>query len=371
MSCGATRDWLHRDAASLDEAQRLQLDDHLATCLGCRDDRARLRLVREVGTALPVPAAGAREYSRAIARALLEGRPRVDAPPSRWAPLRRYWYAPLAIGAVAAAAIAIVIHRDDTPAPQVAPIEVPIDPPHDVVADFHATFRTQGTPHAAPGTIDVVASTPFSWSNDDRELVIDPGTVVIDSASELVTRVITDRFEVELANATVTVEPDGVRAVRGTARVVDRQRVLLAEVATGSVWHPEIEIDEPMVRKPKPKTRLADARVQLAAGHADEAERIASAVIAHPPSRGDEAEARMFLADLAKAAGQLDVAISRYQEVATKFPDLPAAESALYAAGRTETRRGHRDAARALYDRYLDRYPTGRYADDVRKLRSP
>jgi outer membrane protein assembly factor BamD (BamD/ComL family) len=67
--------------------------------------------------------------------------------------------------------------------------------------------------------------------------------------------------------------------------------------------------------------------------------------------------------------GNLAIASSRYEAVATKFSDLPAAESALYAAARIEARQKHDDAARALYDRYLANYPNGRYADDVRRQR--
>jgi hypothetical protein len=72
VSCGRVRDWRHRDALALDETQRLILDDHLAACERCRGDRHRMLVVRRVGAALPVPPAGSREYSRAIARALLE-----------------------------------------------------------------------------------------------------------------------------------------------------------------------------------------------------------------------------------------------------------------------------------------------------------
>ncbi|HEY0990958.1 MAG TPA: hypothetical protein VGD80_28085, partial [Kofleriaceae bacterium] len=72
MSCRRVRDWLHRDVESLDETQRLILEDHLAACERCRGDRHRLRLLRRAATALPVAPAGSREYGRAVARALLE-----------------------------------------------------------------------------------------------------------------------------------------------------------------------------------------------------------------------------------------------------------------------------------------------------------
>lgn len=350
MSCTPTREWLHRETSSLDEAQRLLLDDHLAACSDCRGDRERLRLVREVGTALPVPPAGAREYSRAIARALLEGSRAETPAPRRWT-----WLAPACAGVAAAAIALVVVARDEAklavPEPRIA---VHVGPDESQVSKLQVAIADGSTYH---------------WSGD-RELVLDAGKAEIETVEQL--RIITERFEVELANASVVVEPTTVRVRRGSARIVDREQNQLAQIEAGSVWQPEIEMSPMVAKRPEKKPKLiVQARVELAAGHQQLAEQIAETLLASQPSRRDEAEARMFLAELAQGAGQLDVAIERYDLVATKFADLPAAESALYAAARLEMRRGRADAARTLFDRYLDRYPAGRYADDVRQRRSP
>lgn len=284
MSCRAIREWLHVDAATLDEAQRLRFDDHLASCADCRGDRARMQLVREVGQVLPVPAAGSREYSRAIARALLEG---ASAPAARRRPV---WLVPLAIGALAATAAAAVVltMRDEAPrrAPQVAPAPTPPPAPQPEPPPLPQPREQEPAPE------QVVEMPPLDMKSPKRP----------------------------------------VRAV--SLHVV-----------------------------------LATAREQLAAGRGADAERAVLAILDEKLSRSEQAEAWMFLADLAQASGNLGTAVTRYETVATKYADLPAAESALYAAGRIEARRGRTDAARALYDRYLDRYANGRYAEDVRDKR--
>jgi TolA-binding protein len=370
MSCRATRDWLHRDASSLDEAQRLTLDDHLASCEACRGDRERLRLVREVGASLPVPPAGAREYSRAIARALLEGS-RTPAPARRPA-----WLLPLAIGALAAATIAVIAitrggdesprSEQVAPAPLVPPTPAPIPPKPDAeqLAELPLNEDVQpaATTRMRVASIEIVIDAASRLRRtDDRVIVLDAGRVEI-SAANAAARVITERFEIELTDTSVVVEPKRVQVTRGAVRVVDRSRKLIAQLEAGSDWQPA------ELHKASPKLDLLkQARAQLAAGKHADAERSAEAFLARSPSRAEEAEARMFLADLAQAAGELEVAVARYEAVATKFADLPAAESALYAAARIEVRRGRAEAARVLFDRYLARYPNGRYADDVRR----
>jgi len=112
---------------------------------------------------------------------------------------------------------------------------------------------------------------------------------------------------------------------------------------------------------------LEQARSQLAAGDATAAQRSAEAVLAFAPSESDEAEARMFLAEVAHASGALELAVERYLAVAARFGALPAGESALYAAARIELRRARVATARELLTRYLARYPAGRYANDARR----
>ncbi|HMG55427.1 MAG TPA: hypothetical protein VK601_18145, partial [Kofleriaceae bacterium] len=228
----------------------------------------------------------------------------------------------------------------------------------------------------------VAASSELRWSAATRTLVLVRGSLEVDGAGAGVARVVTERFEVELGDVALTVDAGAVRVHRGRARIVDRARTPLAHVESGATWRPPVATPVaaapeaapasaagPSATAPGPSAAalLADARAQLAAQDYAAAERTAERALATSPSRGDAAEARIFLADLAQASGALDRAVTRYLAVAAEFADLPVAESALYAAARVELRRSRTGAARAVLERYLARYPAGRYADDARR----
>jgi hypothetical protein len=228
-------------------------------------------------------------------------------------------------------------------------------------------LRSDAPARVRVASVDVEIAPHTRLRKRDRAVLLDAGKLEIEAAGEVV-RVVTERFELELTDGRVVIEPAGVHVDRGSARVLDSRGKELARLDTGGRWPPA---KQPPRAKPQPSTSelMARARAHFAAGERDDAERVATSALARPLARADEVEARMFLADLAQASGNLALAARRYEEVATKFADLPAAESALYAAARVEARRGRDDAARVLFDRYLARYPQGRYADDVRRQR--
>jgi tetratricopeptide (TPR) repeat protein len=229
----------------------------------------------------------------------------------------------------------------------------------------------------------IAANSQIRWSPIERTLLLDRGTIDIDvDAIDQVAHVITPSFDVEVADAALTVEASAVRVHRGSARIVDRRGKLLAQLEAEGSWEPSSSAaPRKSVRttpgKSTPESAaesaadlLARARDQFAAKQYDAAERLAERALAIADARSDQADAQIFLADVAQAAGKLELAVSRYETVATKFAELPAAESALYAGARIELRRGRLSEARILLDRYLDRYPTGRYADDARRQRT-
>jgi hypothetical protein len=193
----------------------------------------------------------------------------------------------------------------------------------------------------------IAASSELRWMPAERMVVLARGTLSIEAGAGDPARVVTERFEVELADAALTVDPAAVRVARGVVRVLDRSRRPLARVAAGATWKPS-PAPGPSRRPAAPSSAAAPSTSAAA-------------------SACDDAEARMFLAEVAHANGELDLAVERYLDVATRFGDPPAGESALYAAARIELRRSRAAAARALLTRYLARYPAGRYADDVRR----
>ncbi|MFN0245363.1 MAG: hypothetical protein ACKV2T_00560 [Kofleriaceae bacterium] len=395
MSCRSVRDWLHRDVESLDEAQRLRFDDHLATCETCRGDRMRMRVLHDVGTSLPVPPADAREYTRAIARALMEGASRREATPR--AP--RMWM--VAVAGAAAIVIAVLVavrvmrdpvveQRADNVVPAPAPAPAPIPPPsrsvepndNDLVVDegFLRTSDGDVTVGAAlpveiPLTaasatrlriagsrVVIAASSQIRWQPATRTLLLDRGSLEIAAAPSSPLHVRAASFVVAIDDAEATIEPTRVRVLRGTALITDHDGKV-AQVTT--TWAPSI--DTVVTHTTSSAELLRRARGQFAAKQYPDAERTIAAALSRSLARRDEIAARVLLADIAQGAGNLDLATTRYTEVATKFADAPAGESALYAAARIELRRSRTVEATALLSRYLARYPEGRFASDVRR----
>jgi TolA-binding protein len=119
--------------------------------------------------------------------------------------------------------------------------------------------------------------------------------------------------------------------------------------------------------RPSAAALLAQAREAFTARDYRRAERLADAALDASPRRAQAAEARTITAESAHAQGRLNDALGRYEAIASRFADLPAGETALFSAARLEANRGHGDAARTLFERYLDRFPSGRFVADTKR----
>jgi hypothetical protein len=364
VSCRRVRDWLHVDSPTLDEAQRLILDDHLAACERCRGDRERLRLVHQLGSSIQ-PSIDPRDINRAIARALIEGAPRREP-----APVRRTWVLAIAGVALAVAAGAVIVigARDSDAPTDVARPEPPRQPepsrpspPHeapaaraladDVVAagTVHVGDRTIAAGGEVPaGTVltgdatlrlrdaQVVlgASTQIVWLPTDRALLLEAGSVEVSvDGAELRVRV--GAIAIAIAGGAATVSSGRIEVRRGAARIMGRDGRVITSLTAGQVWTPAVaSVEKPRTNQPAKTPTLAEL---------------------------------LRLAEQAQSEGMLELAIERYTAVATTFAGAPQAESALYAAARLELRLGRTSRARSLLDTYLSRYPRGRYVEDVRR----
>jgi hypothetical protein len=198
------------------------------------------------------------------------------------------------------------------------------------------------------------------------------GTLDVDAPAGGRARVAAPRFAAELDDADATISPTAVRVRRGQVTLfAPSSETVLARVEAGGEWTLPDPARPPRTPDPARTATVAElmakARRQFAARAYADATRTVEDALALSPRRSDEAEARIFLGDIAQATGDLALAARRYAAVADTFSGEPAAESALYAAARIELRRGRTAAAHALLARYLDRHPAGRYADDVRR----
>jgi hypothetical protein len=239
--------------------------------------------------------------------------------------------------------------------------------------------------------VELRPGTALRWTASAHELRLDEGRVVADvdpkaqrpftvSTADFAVLVLGTRFEVAL---------DEVKVERGRVRVVATDGAVLAE-SLGAGEHlivplaAELEqgaFDARPVRHGRP-TRvkparsagaakdpgalLIEARAHLAARRVDDARQSIDAALALGRVRSQRAEAMSLRAECALVEGDLATAVEVYLRVARAFAREPAGQNALFAAARLEAERGRSASAAALLERYLARYPRGRFVKEAR-----
>jgi hypothetical protein len=380
IGCGRAGALLAARAAGLSASERGALHTHLQTCGDCRE-QARLldEIILAVG-AMPSRTPAARE--RTIERALRQGLARAPEPPSPfWKSRSARALGGVVLGGALAATVAFLIvgrsERSPQPPlaaqpsvlPQVTPLAAePRDLPAGAeVAVAHARVRA-------------VRRASISWNEKAATVKLDSGAIEldVDPALQRGFRVVTDAFVVEVLGTRFLVDTSHVEVSRGAVRVLAPDgRVLVARLQMGETWSPleaapaDLEsAPEPRAGRPQPADvaeQLARARRDLANRQVARAEREASSILAGARDRRQEAEARTLLAECAQARGKIDQAVAAYATVAERFGDLPAGETALFAAGRTLADAGRRVSAAHWLHRYLDRYPSGRFTVEAKE----
>jgi len=111
---------------------------------------------------------------------------------------------------------------------------------------------------------------------------------------------------------------------------------------------------------------LDRARVELAGRRVKGARALVDRALAASFEPSARAEALSLRAECALVAGDAAAAVRGYLEVAERYASLPAGESALFAAARTEVDRKAFERARPALERYLARYPNGRFTKEAR-----
>ena len=380
IGCGRTRALLAARAAGLSANEQDALDAHLQTCGDCRE-QARLldEIVLAVGV-MPSRTPAARE--RTIERALRQGLEQACKPPF-WKSRSALTVGTVVLGGALAATVALVIMRGSerplqptlVERPNLRPQETPLaSEPRDLPAGVEVAV--------AHARVRAVRRASISWNDKAATVKLDSGAIEldVDPALQRGFRVITDTFVVEVLGTRFTVDAAHVEVSRGTVRVLAPDgRVLVARLQMGQTWsslQAAPAVSEPAA-EPERRThaaqpadvaeQLARARRDLANGQVARAEKEASSILAGTRERRQEAEARTLLAECAQSRGQIDQAIAAYAVVAERFGDLPAGETALFAAGRTLADAGRRASATHWLHRYLDRYPSGRFTVEAKE----
>jgi hypothetical protein len=366
-------------AAGLSASEQDALHAHLPICADCRV-QARLldQIVLAIGT-VPSQTPAARE--RIIERALQRGLALPQKPPPFRKNRSALALAGLVLAGALAAALAMVGGGDG---PQPSPLVAhPIVQPHKTPLPAEPRDLAAGVEVAvAHARVRAVRHASISWNEEDRSVKLGSGAIEleVDPTLQRRFRVITDAFVVEVLGTRFLVDASHVEVWRGAVRVLAPDgRVLVARLQTGETW--SLPKAAPAMVEPAPAPerpahgppivdvaeQLAHARRDLANGQVTRAEKEAASIVAGARDRRQQAEARTLLAECAQSQGQIDRAVAAYAAVAERFSDLPAGETALFAAGRTMADAGRRGPAAQWLHRYLDRYPGGRFTVEAKE----
>ncbi len=405
--CATARKLIARRRSGLSAAERLRLEEHVTACTACCEEARALDAFAQM---IDVHAAGGRpsRHARAITRVLnATSEAEIPAPapasPSRAAPY-------LLAGAMAIAGIlGVAAHRagwgtgDGGPGealPTLAAadeLERPAGPPEPPVSSDEpepladrldagdlrmagaavapgasirpgSALSTDGGAELALGAaiVELEAGGSAVWDLDRTTLRLERGVVRarVEPEERSRFRVVTDRFAVEVIGTEFEVTSDGVAVEQGTVRVTSPEgEVFAARLEAGESWsvdelpraEPEVDVSE----------RLARARTRLARGDVRGARALIREARRADPSRVERAEAETLLAESALVAGDRARAAERYLAVAESYARLSAGENALFAAARIERELGHDARAAELFERYINRYPNGRFRADA------
>lgn len=365
--CRETEEWLGRSPALLNEAQRLALEQHLSECADCRGMHTMSRaLAHHAGETL-----GSAARERAITAALAS-KPRSEP--------RRAWLG-RALAAVAALALityAATRRKDD------------------------GWLEGAGTHNFAHATVTLsaearvrfeAATSTLSLARGALEVEVDPAPHAPFAVETANFRALVLGTSFHVDSEQVVVRHGHVRVTRGDRQLADlhagerydaRPRAqaplvtppLVAEavppeqVATEPSTPRKTKVEhrraadrvEPTAAEPSARELLAQARSALARDAFDETRALLQSAEAHARGAEERAEAGTLRAELALRRRDQPAAIVAYLAVADRYPGLASGENALFAAAQLSAPQ----AARALWERYLARYPQGRFATQVR-----
>jgi len=391
MSCGqAGRLSAASAGGHASEAQRLELEAHLAACARCSAEHAlavsTTRALRDAEVPTLSPAARQRVWHAAMSR-------RAQAPTVA----RRFGW-PFAVGTALAMAAAVAIWIGVRKPAEIAVVAGDVLVGPELAAGGHepsgdgVVVRSErgGEVRLADASTALAPATKIVWRNERRVVELREGSLTVDVAHRPGQHfeVHTPLFVVEVVGTRFSVDLAGVRTERGTVRVLSPDRKLIGTLEGGHSWtlltpHAETPpapaeapeppatpptIDVAPAQAPAPSEdgsaiRLGRARRALARGNAGEARRIVKPLFGL--GRDVAAEARAIYAESYLSEGRYADDVASYRVVSRDFPHTPQAESALYAVAQLESEHGRPVEARASLEAYLARYPHGRFAKEA------
>jgi ferric-dicitrate binding protein FerR (iron transport regulator) len=368
------------------EAERLELEAHLASCSRCGADHESLTWVRHLRAYQPDPLSPA---ARDNVRRALFARTVSPATPRR----RLAWPVALACAGVAVAAVAGLTALGRQPYRLLGgDVVAATTNPKDASAPVQFQATAGGRVSLGMAVADLARNTELSWVRSKQILTLVHGTVTVDVEHQNGRHfeVRTHDFTVEVVGTRFTVEATGVTTERGVVRVLSPDGQLLRRLGAGESWHQQVEDDHQVSLQPVPAlapgalrtgpagelssarareagvpvtARLDQARHALATGDAGLARRLVSPLFRQ--SHGTAVEARVLFAESFLVEGRYADAIDAYRLVARDFPRTDQAETSLFTVAQLQCEHGPGPEARGALRSYLTRYPHGRYAREA------
>jgi hypothetical protein len=395
LSCMRAGFVLQRRAAGLSAAAGLFLEEHLASCAGCRETANLLSGLRQLHLS-GTRGLSVEQRERVIEAALASASAAQSRAPARLGLPRVQW---LMLPAFAALALLLGV-RAYRAGPGLPTLAAPkagsisrdrvLSGQVDMAGAVHAAGQpltggeqlrtaTGAVLALAHATAELRAATSARWDSSRHELQLLGGSVLVDVNEGPHQRFVvkTDRFSVLVLGTRFEVSLDAVKVVRGRVRVLapSGSELAVLDGATQSTWQymptavPVSAAIKPAPAKtlspPQPDALLEQAQRQLVAHQVSAARRSLEQAMLLSLTRGQKAEALSLRAECALVVEEFHAARDLYLKVAQKFGNLPAGETALFAAARIEAEHGPSANAARLLNRYLERYPHGRFVKEA------
>ena len=388
--CRKVETLLGRPESDLAHAEQQKLSAHLSQCEACRAEAGMLRVATDL---LQRPTTTLSEHARerAFATAYARAYTVNDVTPS-W----RRVHLSIAVAVAAAVLLTVVsawprsepVAREQTrQAP--APAAHALPEPAPVIAVAPATepapaprgegwidARATELRHFAHAKVTLAAGTRarFDVATSTLELRRGRVEVDVDPRPHAPFAVMTQHFRVEVLGTQFTVTPERVDVQHGKVRVLDREgRLIAPRLTRGKSYVRRTSDAETSVRgaraaelAPSSAEVLTRAREALAGRRLVDARDLLDRLDGMDATRAERAEAATLRAECALLDHDVAAAIEAYLKVSNAFGDLPAADNALFAAAQLAAKQRDDVRARALLERYLIRYPEGRFAADAR-----
>ena len=367
---------LDRSASGLGDAERLELEAHLAECTRCSEQAILVRRmvdsVKSVDFALE-PLARARVIREALRTATPGGSPIALREPWRAWPF------------VAAAAVALLVgawlvrnRSNRPPSSQVteiarkgnarpAPVPSPSNQaPREETASVDAPAGTRL--ELGRARIAAMTASKLAWSSTHSTLELHSGSIRVEvtPGRGATFQVRTKRFAVAVIGTSFEVDENGVRVLEGHVRIAATgDGSLLATLSAGQNWWLSSSAPNDASAPTDLTAEISQARRQLAARQISSARSALKRLLEQPLAPGQRAEAKSLLAECSLVEGDAAKAARLYAEVAAQYPGSLAGETASFAQARAELRAGDREAARGSFERYVARHPNGRFSKEA------